>query len=168
MTHKIFLDDSVIIRRQYEVPKECARCGEEFTLGKVVLKSRHLWPREEQLMLTTLTDGKTKRDVVQVKDTGAYGGQPNQMLELRCQRCNHLLAASHSRSYELSAMDRLYAFKLRNLLYDSNARDQEIQRKCFDETQGYHGDCLACNIEAEIGTEEVPHPIDPRIHTCKK
>jgi hypothetical protein len=34
--------------------------------------------------------------------------------------------------------------------------------------QGYHGSCEACNIEAEIGTEEVPHPIDERIHTCNK
>lgn len=29
------------------------------------------------------------------------------------------------------------------------------------------GSCRACNIEAELGTEEVPHPIDPRIHTCE-
>jgi hypothetical protein len=26
--------------------------------------------------------------------------------------------------------------------------------------------CEACSIEARIGTEEVPHPIDPRLHTC--
>jgi hypothetical protein len=26
--------------------------------------------------------------------------------------------------------------------------------------------CKACAIEAEIGTEEVPHPIDARLHTC--
>lgn len=27
-------------------------------------------------------------------------------------------------------------------------------------------DCAACRIEAKIGTEEVPHPIDPRVHEC--
>ena len=26
--------------------------------------------------------------------------------------------------------------------------------------------CEACSIEARIGTEEVPHPIDQRLHTC--
>lgn len=26
--------------------------------------------------------------------------------------------------------------------------------------------CGACRIEAAIGTEEVPHPIDGRLHTC--
>lgn len=26
--------------------------------------------------------------------------------------------------------------------------------------------CEACSIEARIGTEDVPHPIDPRLHTC--
>lgn len=26
--------------------------------------------------------------------------------------------------------------------------------------------CRACQMEAEIGTEELPHPIDPRAHTC--
>lgn len=26
--------------------------------------------------------------------------------------------------------------------------------------------CEACSIEAEIGTEEVPHPVDVRLHTC--
>lgn len=27
--------------------------------------------------------------------------------------------------------------------------------------------CEACKLEAQIGTEEVPHPIDARLHTCK-
>ena len=32
----------------------------------------------------------------------------------------------------------------------------------------YAGDCEACNVEAKIGTEEIPHPIDRRLHTCIK
>jgi len=27
--------------------------------------------------------------------------------------------------------------------------------------------CRACKAEAELGTEEVPHPVDPRVHSCK-
>jgi hypothetical protein len=26
--------------------------------------------------------------------------------------------------------------------------------------------CVACRIEAEIGTEEAPHPVPERFHTC--
>lgn len=26
--------------------------------------------------------------------------------------------------------------------------------------------CRACKAEAELGTEEVPHPVDPRVHSC--
>jgi hypothetical protein len=28
--------------------------------------------------------------------------------------------------------------------------------------------CLACKIEAEIGTEKDPHPIPARFHVCKE
>jgi hypothetical protein len=31
---------------------------------------------------------------------------------------------------------------------------------------GYTGDCRACDIEDELGTEEIPHPVDSRIHSC--
>jgi hypothetical protein len=31
---------------------------------------------------------------------------------------------------------------------------------------GYAGACLACNIEAAIGTEETPHPVPKEFHTC--
>lgn len=27
--------------------------------------------------------------------------------------------------------------------------------------------CRACDLEAELGTEECPHPIDSRVHTCQ-
>lgn len=30
---------------------------------------------------------------------------------------------------------------------------------------GFHT-CRACELEAELGTENVPHPIDARVHTC--
>jgi 8-oxo-dGTP diphosphatase len=29
-----------------------------------------------------------------------------------------------------------------------------------------HATCPACEMEAELGTEDVPHPIDPRVHSC--
>jgi hypothetical protein len=27
--------------------------------------------------------------------------------------------------------------------------------------------CAACTFEAEWGTEECPHPVDARVHTCR-
>lgn len=33
---------------------------------------------------------------------------------------------------------------------------------------GYTGECLACAIEADIGTEETPHPVPPEFHTCER
>lgn len=169
MTHEIFVDDTVVIRRKVEIPKACPRCKTEYNLGHPVLKSETLRPREETMTLSTVLEGNTKRCVVSVnaaKNTPRYGDNPRLILEVRCLYCNHLLGAAHSRMYELLLMDRVMAFKLRELLYDSNANDEQVQRKCFDETQGYHGECLACNFAAEIGTEEVPHPIDPRVHSC--
>jgi len=31
---------------------------------------------------------------------------------------------------------------------------------------GYAGNCIACNIETEIGTEENPHPVPQQFHSC--
>lgn len=33
--------------------------------------------------------------------------------------------------------------------------------------QGRFMKCTACSIEAEIGTEEYPHPVPERFHTCR-
>ncbi len=166
MTHHIYLDDTVVIRRRFEIPEKCPRCTTPIHLGVAALDALQLRPRDERLVLTTLTNGKTKQDVVQVVNTAQFGENPRLMIRVRCPRCKHTFAKAHSRTYDLLEMDRLMAFKLRGLLYDSNAADPQVRRKCFEENEGYHGDCMACNIEADIGTEEVPHPIDPRVHTC--
>lgn len=58
----------------------------------------------------------------------------------------------------------------------AGAADQQWARLC-DETSRRKGEpigewkgrvvkCVACDVEAEIGTEDVPHPVDRRIHTC--
>lgn len=169
MNHKVFVDDTVVIRRELEIPDDCPRCKRPYNLGDIVMRSVTLRPMEETLVLSTVLEGKTMQSVVSVKDSTMIRDRTiRQVLEIRCTFCNHLHAVAHSRMYNLRAMDRLMAFKLRQLLYDSNAVDPQIRRKCFEENEGYHGDCFACNIEAEIGTEEVPHPIDPRVHTCVK
>lgn len=36
----------------------------------------------------------------------------------------------------------------------------------WPELKGYHGSCLACSIEADIGGPENPHPVPPEFHTC--
>ncbi len=162
---KIYIDDMAVIRRQIELPEECPRCKRKLEPG-TVLTGWALLPREERSRLVVTRAGNTRIELAEVLKSIRWGRDHNRLpLDYRCQ-CNYILAQQLTRRYELAEMDRQTAFKLRGLLYDSNAKDDTVQRKCYDETQGYHGDCFACNIEAEIGTEEVPHPIDPRLHTC--
>lgn len=168
MAHEIFLDDVVVIKRKFKIPDRCPRCRRLFELGDAVLRSQRMRPREETLRLTTVLDDTQLREVVEVKDRSGFEEYPNFLVEISCISCNHIFYRTHKRMYVLEEMDRTMAFKLRGLLYNSNVQEPLIRKKCYDETEGYHGDCLACNIEAEIGTEEVPHPIDVRVHSCKE
>lgn len=45
-----------------------------------------------------------------------------------------------------------------------DARKQEVFKKFYG--GGYKGDCEACNVETMIGTEEVPHPVNAKLHSC--
>ncbi len=167
MTHKVFVDDTIQIRRELEVPERCPGCRRHYNLGDTVMKAVTLRPKEETLHLSTVLAEGTRYEVASIKDSITMPARSTRLvLEMRCLACGYLHAVAHSRMYKLAEMDRLTAFKLRGLLYDNNAVDPQIRRKCFEENEDYHGDCLACNIEADIGTEEVPHPIDPRVHTC--
>lgn len=78
--------------------------------------------------------------------------------------------------------DRLrVALALADLLRDERGRtprdgaDVEAQRSLLTQLldalakvtpPGKKGGCRACAVEAEIGTEAVPHPVDARLHTC--
>lgn len=165
---KVLLGDHVVIQRYVELPDECPRCKAKIEPG-TVLTGWQMRPRYEKLRLMQTKDKNKTTELAETVKTIRYSEVWSARIpvDYRC-KCNHILASAHHCMYELTGMDRRMAFKLRGLLYDSNAKDETVRRKCFDETQGYHGDCLACNIEAEIGTEEVPHPIDARVHTCKK
>lgn len=168
MTHRVFVDDTVVIRRSIEVPEACPRCKSPFDLGREVFKGMTMRPRVEKLVLSTVIDEKTKRHVVSVKDVSPYGTWPRLILDIKCNHCDHVLLVAHSRTYELDGMAPSYAAKLQGLLYDSNARDPVVQRVVFKSDAPKHPTCRMCDIEAEIGTEEVPHPIDGRLHTCEK
>jgi hypothetical protein len=48
-----------------------------------------------------------------------------------------------------------------NTLEDENAA-------LLAEVGPYRGKCHACNVEAALGTEECPHPVDRRVHTCDR
>lgn len=165
---KVLLGDHVVIHRYVELPDVCPRCKVKVEPG-TVLTGWQMRPRFEKMRLTTLKDKNKLTELAGTINVVRWGDKWSVRIPLdyRC-ACNHILASAHNRAYDLVSMDKLTAFKLRGLLYDSNAEDPQVQRKCYDETQGYHGDCVACNIEADIGTEDVPHPIDVRLHTCEK
>lgn len=89
--------------------------------------------------------------------------------------------SSASNELELfrEAVDRLRIVALGafNLLkdeqdpYDQGKREvwANVEQKLAAVLKGhrpYVPKCGACSIEADIGTEEVPHPIDRRLHTC--
>lgn len=132
MTHTIYVDDTVVIRRRVEVPERCPRCKRHYSLGDTVMRATTLRPKEEQLRLTSVLSGGTHQQVVEVKEaTPMVGLNPRLIIKIECLACHHILAVSHSRMYELEEMDQEMATKLRGLLYDSNALDPEVQRKCF-------------------------------------
>ena len=136
MAFEVYLDDAVIVQRRFELPESCPQCGHKFVLGEAQFKSRHLWPREELLMLSTLLDGTAKREVVSVKDPIPFTPPAGRFMELCCLRCNFVLASAHTRTWLLDAMDRTLAFKLRTILYDRTVKDPAVKTKCFDETEG--------------------------------
>ena len=165
---KVLLGDHVVIHRYVELPDVCPRCKAKIEPG-TVLTGWQMRPRYEKLRLTRTKDKNKTTELAETVNAVRWGDKWSVRvpLDYRCP-CNYILAEAHPRAYELTSMDKLTAFKLRGLLYDSNAKDPQVLRKCYDESQGYHGDCAACNIEADIGTEEVPHPIDARLHTCNR
>lgn len=168
MGHKFYVRDLAIVTREVELPDACPRCKIKFEVGSTDVEAWHLRPRLERLRLTTVTDGHETTEVCATTKT-----MPSTEEEwirmptiVRCGNCTRILFRLKYKVHDLQRMDKLLAFKLRGILYDETSCDETIRRRCFDETVGYHGDCIACNIEADIGTEEVPHPIDRRLHTC--
>ena len=43
---------------------------------------------------------------------------------------------------------------------------EDLLRALHREYERMQSGCEACRIEAEIGTREIPHPVDRRLHTC--
>ena len=171
MGHRVFVRDLVIVTRQHELPDRCPRCKASFEVGSTNVGAWYLRPRLERLQLTRVLDGETLVPAFETKDVlRNVTEEPWERLPavFRCMNCHRVLHRMHHRTYNLSEMSRILTFKLRRLLYDGDTNDETVKEKCFTESTGYSGDCLACNIEAEIGTKEVPHPIDPRIHTCER
>lgn len=55
---------------------------------------------------------------------------------------------------------------LKNVIGDATAWEDKIREGSRRPTKP-HVECWACKAEAEIGTEENPHPIPLKYHTCK-
>lgn len=160
---KVEVHHHLVIIVPEELPEVCPNCDQKL----VDIENGHFRSARLQRVLHSVgidKDGQQDDFGVTGRAQSAYPGS----IAYSCTSCGEELIPEHKRTYILEAMDSTLAFKLRGLLYDSNVKHELIRSKCFTESAGYHGDCLACNIETEIGTEEVPHPVDPRVHTCKK
>jgi len=171
MPHEVFVRDLIAVERKVVLPDHCPRCKAEFGPGSKNVKLWSLKPIFHQVRLTKVIACGKETDVF---ETMAAPQQPVQDGDwdrlpaiFKCANCHLTLAKYHRRTWILEALDEQLAAQLRTLLYDSNVLDPDIKKKVWG-MSGYQGNCLACNMETELGTEEVPHPIDPRVHTCAR
>lgn len=166
MTHKAFVCDLVAIDREITLPDACPRCRAEFGPGSKNVKCWHLRPYFDKVRLTKVIACGKETDVVETLPTTQQSvNEPWIRIPAiyKCANCGYALAQHHTRKYELHGMSQAYAFKLQGLLYDDNVLDPTIKQKVWA-----NDSCVACTLEASIGTEEVPHPIDSRVHSCKR
>lgn len=162
---KVDICDFVTIERTIDLPDSCPECNANF-VGKG--SKLIAWSRDERAFSAFIVRDDNQLGNGVEFDKYLRSGDLSHSTGYACQECDHVLFDSHERLYELEEMGKTMAFKLRGLLYDANVLDEDIKKKVFDELNGYHAYCMACNFEAEIGTEEVPHPVDPRAHTCQR
>lgn len=168
MSHKVFVRDIVAITRHVELPDRCPKCKVEFGKGSLNVKLWSLKPQFEQIRLTSVIACGKETDVFETKPVGQpqnHGDWDRLPAIFKCANCHHTLASYHRRTYDLQDMTPALATHLQGLLYDANVKDPDIKKKVWG-MLGYQGDCVACNMETELATEEVPHPIDARVHTC--
>jgi len=170
MSHEVFVRDVIAVERAVTLPDCCPKCRTPFDLGTKNVKLWSLKPVFHQVRLTKVKVEGKDEDVFETTGTAQLPVQEGDWDRLpaifKCANCHHTLAKYHRRTYRLAQMDNALAGQLRTLLYDSNVLDEEICRKVWN--VDYPGGCFACNVEAELGTEECPHPVDPRVHSCKR
>jgi hypothetical protein len=159
--HAVFVDVPV------ELPTSCPHCHawfeDEDDNNLLVLRLALVQGRTS----ISLGDGNLKEVLDGYDETDR--GDDSKIVGFACNRCKEPVVWTHFRTWDLNDMQPMDAARFRTLLYDSDVKDPFIKEKVFGATKhsGYQGDCEACNIEAWLGTREVPHPIDVRLHTCK-
>ena len=71
-------------------------------------------------------------------------------------KCRVIASSVHPDKLSLRAMD---GASVRDALKEAGFKDGDVVEIAFRR-------CIACSIEAEIGTEENPHPVPVRFHIC--
>jgi hypothetical protein len=164
---RVLVQHSIFVEVPMELPTSCPHCHAWFEdideSNLLIYRSVRVQGRTSLVMgtgaLAEVLDGYDE-----------VNGDHGKIVGFGCRRCKKPILSPHSRTWTLKDMLPSTAAQLRTLLYDSNVRDPFIRQKVFGshKDSGYQGDCEACNIEARIGTRDVPHPIDARLHTCKR
>jgi|SRR6478609_3071027 len=171
MPHEAFVCDLIAVRRTVMLPDHCPKCKIEFGPGSKNVKLWSLRPIFHQVRLTKVMACGKEEDVFETTGSAQLpvgdGDWDRLPAIFKCANCHTTLARYHRSTWVLEAMDNELAAQLRTLLYDSNVLDPEVKKKVWGMV-GYQGSCRACNMETELGTEEVPHPIDARVHTCTR
>lgn len=171
MPHEVFVRDIIAVERAVTLPDCCPRCGVEFGPGSKNVKLWSLKPVFHQVRLTKVFACGKEEDVFETigtpQSTTQEGDWDRIPAIFKCANCHLTLEKYHRRTWILAAMDHNLASKLQTLLYDDNVLDPVVNEKVWGRMARRFG-CFACVLEAEIGTEECPHPIDLRVHTCEK
>jgi hypothetical protein len=170
MPHEVFVCDLIAVKHKVVLPDHCPKCKVTFEPGSKNVKLWSLKPIFHQVRLTKVTACGKSTDVFESISNPQQPVQEGDWDRLpaifKCANCHHTLAKYHRRTWDFAEMDKELAGQLRTLLYDSNVLDQDILSKVWN--IDYPGMCFACGVEAVLGTEECPHPVDPRRHSCVK
>jgi len=164
---QVHVNHAVFVEVPVDLPTSCPNC--------------HAWFEDEDennllVLHVAMAQGRTSLEIGTSNLRAVLDGyddtndEDGRVVGFGCNRCKEPVIWTHFRTWILEAMMPMEATRLRTLLYDGNVLDEFIKEKVFGPKRepGYQGNCEACNIEAGIGTREIPHPIDARLHTCKE
>lgn len=166
---KVYVQHAIFIEIPVNLPTSCPQCHARFEdedeNNLIVLRMAVVQGRTSIVLGTS-----NMKEVLDGYDCTDDGN--GKVVGFVCNRCKEPVIWAHDPLIckMMGGAPVVDAARFRTLLYDKNVLDPFIKERVFRASRdsGYQGTCEACNIEADIGTREVPHPIDARLHTCRE
>ena len=144
MTTKVTISNLLIVNTTIELPNACPSCHVAFC--------------GQDNILEYLLDGVTRKGRIDDGEFFVAEGTREEDVDsdvhivgYGCANCKEMHWYPTNKECDLEDLKGKVNSQVRDLLFDEIVRPSQ---------------CEACSIEACIGTEEVPHPVDSRLHTC--